>query len=131
MTSILYQMAQKNELTKYSFPAEGSKMTRLWMIFMKYRLCTLFQTLGKGRVVPGAVGPGAPGGVQPAEKQGKFSVADFESPGQVNGKEPHEMAEDLATVQEAEKPWKKPGELNVTYLPTSRKPQTNWIKVIL
>ena len=100
-------------------------MTRLWMIFMKYRLCTLFQTLGKGRVVPGAVGPGAPGGVQPAEKQGKFSVADFESPGQVNGKEPHEMAEDLATVQEAEKPWKKPGELNVTYLPTSRKPQTN------
>jgi len=70
---------------------------------------TSYQTLGKGRVVPGAVGPGAPGGVQPAEKQGKFSVADFESPGQVNGKEPHEMAEDLATVQEAEKPWKKPG----------------------
>ena len=100
--------------------------TRLRMILMKYVLiCTLFQTLGKGRVVPGAVGPGAPGGVQPAEKQGKFSVADFESPGQVNGKEPHEMAEDLATVQEAEKPWKKPGELNVTYLPTSRKPQTN------
>ena len=77
-----------------------------------------YQTIGVG-----LVGKGRPGGVitgqagaggLAAEKKGKFNVEDFEQPGQVNGKEPHEM--DMEQVAEQEKPWKKPGKAAVLSL---------------
>ena len=52
--------------------------------------------LGKGR-----------GGVPAADKKGKFNVEDFDQPGTINGKEPHEM--DMENIED--KPWKKPGKL--------------------
>ena len=70
--------------------------------------------VGKGR--PGGVGgaPGQAGAGLAGEKKGKFNVEDFEQPGQVNGKEPHEM--DMEQVAEQEKPWKKPGKAAVLSL---------------